>query len=322
MKSKIVQVIPVVLVLTAIGFRYFSLWCIFTTQICYGTTVSNISLTVTKPLYLFSLYLLPIAIILVFIPRSVFNSWLKFAAWALPLSFLYIASTEVSSARMGIDFFPFYRDDAARLAGQIFTGVSLALVAIKASIPSLRLFYERRYAENADAEIRAQLLLLVSAIGLVCLVVPICLLTWGSVSSPVDILGISIALALVSFLANVNAFSRAFSMFCREQSGVLARAFWYAGATFSALLAVAVAIFIFLYSNNLLDTVFASVLGAAIPIAFVAQALFFFSGTLTEVIKKKRGRSTAEWKGIFGLVLLAVSAAVMAIAMLMLRYAH
>jgi len=30
-----------------------------------------------------------------------------------------------------MDFFPFYRDDAARLAGQVFTGVSIILIAWK-----------------------------------------------------------------------------------------------------------------------------------------------------------------------------------------------
>lgn len=126
MKTKIIQSIPAMFALAAIGFRYFSLWCIFTTQVCYGTTVSHISLTVTKPLYLLSLYLLPIAIILVFVPRSVFISWLKLAVWAIPLLLIFISTQPVYSGFLSTD-----RDDAARLAGEVFAGVSLVLIIWK-----------------------------------------------------------------------------------------------------------------------------------------------------------------------------------------------
>lgn len=131
MKNKIIQFIPILIALLAIGFRYFSNWCIFTIGVCYGTTISHISLTITKPLYNFSLYLLPIAIIVAFIPRSIFNYWLKFVAWAIPLAIIFIALTPVSFTGLGMDFFPFYRDDAARLAGEVFSGISLLLIIYK-----------------------------------------------------------------------------------------------------------------------------------------------------------------------------------------------
>ncbi len=124
MKPKITQFIPVILALLAIGFRYFSVWCIFTVRTCYGTSIDHISLTVTKPLFYFSLFLLPITIILAFVPRSIFISWLKLAAWAIPLSILYIAMTPVIDNSL----LPFQRDDAARLAGGVFAGVSLLLI--------------------------------------------------------------------------------------------------------------------------------------------------------------------------------------------------
>ncbi|MFA5745021.1 MAG: hypothetical protein WC887_02300 [Candidatus Paceibacterota bacterium] len=131
MKKKLIQFIPALLALMTVGFRYFSNWCIFTTGVCYGTTISHISLTITKPLYNFSLYLLPILIILVFIPRHIFNSWLKFVTWSIPLAIIFIAFTPVSFTGLGIDFFPFYRDDAARLAGEVFSGISLILIIWK-----------------------------------------------------------------------------------------------------------------------------------------------------------------------------------------------
>ncbi len=130
MKTKIIQFIPAVFVLAAIVFHYLILWCIFTTRVCYGTTVSHISLTITKPLYFFSLFSLPLILVLVLIPKSVFNAWLKFAVWAIPLSILYIWATPVNSNSF-MDLFPFYRDDAARLAGILFTAASLLLILWK-----------------------------------------------------------------------------------------------------------------------------------------------------------------------------------------------
>lgn len=130
MKTKITQLIPVTLALLAIGFRYSSNWCIDVLYTCYGTWVHWISLSITKPLYFFALYSLPVAIILAFVSREIFKSWLKFAAWALPLVVIYIWTTPVSSTAW-MDLFPFYRDDAARLAGQVFLAISLALIVWK-----------------------------------------------------------------------------------------------------------------------------------------------------------------------------------------------
>ncbi len=83
------------------------------------------------PLYNFALYILPITIILIFVPREIFKSWLKFAVWALPLAFLYIATTPVSWSGIGLNFSSFYRDDAARLMGGVFSVVSAFLVIYK-----------------------------------------------------------------------------------------------------------------------------------------------------------------------------------------------
>jgi len=127
MKNKIIQFIPAILALVAIGFRYFSLWCINSVPSCYGTLIHQIALEVTKPLYNFSLFFILIALVLAFIPRNIFNSWLKFAVWAIPLSIIFIASTPVVDNSL----LPFARDDAARLAGEVFSGVSLILIIYK-----------------------------------------------------------------------------------------------------------------------------------------------------------------------------------------------
>lgn len=129
--KKLIQFIPVILALLATGFRYFGLWCTSPGYLCYRTWIDSNFLEVVNPLYNFSLFVLPIAIILVFIPRHIFNSWLKFAVWAIPLVIIFIALTPVSFTGLGMDFFPFYRNDAARLAGEVFSGVSFILIIWK-----------------------------------------------------------------------------------------------------------------------------------------------------------------------------------------------
>ena len=130
MKKRIVQFIPVIITLLAIGFRYLSNWCIDFSS-CYGTWVSHIALSFTKPLYFFALYSLPLAIVLIFVSRAVFKSWLKLAIVLIPILVLYIASVPTSWAGFGINLFPFYRDDAARAAAGYLTVFSLVLFAWK-----------------------------------------------------------------------------------------------------------------------------------------------------------------------------------------------
>ena len=130
MKTKITQFIPALVVLLAIGFGDFSQWCTGAGQICFRTVLDRIIPEITYPLYFFTLYSLPLAIILTLIPRHLFNSWLKLALWAIPLSFIFIAMTPVNSNAY-MDFFPFYRDDAARLAAEAFSVVSLIFIIWK-----------------------------------------------------------------------------------------------------------------------------------------------------------------------------------------------
>ena len=133
MKTKIIQSIPAILALVIIGFRYFSIWCTDSISFCYSSWINQISLSITKPFYYFALYFLPIAIILILVQRSTFNSWLKFVAWALPLSILYIIMIPVNSNAY-MDFFPFYRDDAARLAAGVVSVISLIFIIYKSVV--------------------------------------------------------------------------------------------------------------------------------------------------------------------------------------------
>lgn len=166
MKTKLAQFIPALLALVVFGLGYFSLWCTGAGQFCYRTWLDSVFLDVINPLYFFSLYFLPIALILIFVPRHLFNSWLKFALWAIPLALLHIFSTQVSSTAW-MDFFPYYRDDAARFAGEVFTVASLILIASKAILPKWREAYAKKYGiENADFKVKEQLIVFTSAAGL------------------------------------------------------------------------------------------------------------------------------------------------------------
>lgn len=128
---KIIQLIPAAFVLGSVGFSYFSQWCAGAGRICFRTVIDRMIPEVTYPLFFFAIFFLPVALILAFVPRSIFNSWLKLAAWMIPLLVLFIAVTPVNFTGLGMDFFPFYRDDAARLAGEVFAGISLVLIIWK-----------------------------------------------------------------------------------------------------------------------------------------------------------------------------------------------
>ncbi|MEK7604658.1 MAG: hypothetical protein AAB442_02605 [Patescibacteria group bacterium] len=130
MKNKLMQSVPLVIALVGVGFAHFSYWCMYSYGVCYSNWVSHIYQYFTNPFYNFSLYLLPLTIILVLISRPIFNSWLKLAVWAVPLSIIFIASNPVTSGGF-MDLYPFYRDDAARLAAQVLTVVSFLLIGWK-----------------------------------------------------------------------------------------------------------------------------------------------------------------------------------------------
>ena len=93
---------------------------------CLDSSIKNIG----SPLLIFSLWLLLCVVTTTLFSEKIFHSWLKFAVWAIPLCFILIAVTPVTSNSI-IDFFPFYRDDAARLAGGIFAAVSLIIIIWK-----------------------------------------------------------------------------------------------------------------------------------------------------------------------------------------------
>lgn len=130
MKNKITQFVPAILALLIIGFRYFGIWCTEAGNLCYRTWLDRTFLEITNPLDSFARYFLVITLVLILIPREIFKSWLKFAAWVIPLSILYIWTTPVWDTSL----LPFSRDDAARLAGGVFSAASLLLILWKSAV--------------------------------------------------------------------------------------------------------------------------------------------------------------------------------------------
>ena len=131
MKNKIIQFIPAILALLAIGFRYFGIWCVYSVNACYGGPIHQMFPYIITPLFLFALAFLPIAIILAFVSRVVFQSWLRLATWFVPLSLVIIFITPVTSNSWMPIFFV-SREDMAWATGGLFAVISLVLILWRA----------------------------------------------------------------------------------------------------------------------------------------------------------------------------------------------
>ncbi|MDE2020906.1 MAG: hypothetical protein KGJ13_11270, partial [Patescibacteria group bacterium] len=113
------------------GSWYLTDICIHAVGCLMRTILWDIALPIINPGYAFFIWALAISVVLVFVSKEIFISWLKFAAWYLPLMFLSIALTPVSYTGIGIDLYPYYRINAAHDAGVAFVVLSLLLIAWK-----------------------------------------------------------------------------------------------------------------------------------------------------------------------------------------------
>jgi hypothetical protein len=85
---------------------------------------------VGDPLLIFSAFGLLVGLSLLLASERTFRTWLKFAAWWILLSVIFIATTAVNPETGGfMQFYAFTRDDAARLMGALFALISLAIIA-------------------------------------------------------------------------------------------------------------------------------------------------------------------------------------------------
>ncbi len=131
MKTKVVQLIPAVLALATIGFRYFGLWCTNVGNPCYRGWLDQSFLGLVNPLDSFGRYFFLLTLILIFVSWPVFKSWLKFAAWVLPFVFLDIVSTPVWPRAQGLlGMFPGGpgRTEIAATDGKFFLASSLLVI--------------------------------------------------------------------------------------------------------------------------------------------------------------------------------------------------
>ena len=136
------QFIPALLALLFVGFRYISLWCVYSASVCYGGVIHQMFPYIITPLYLFSSAFLLVAIILAFVPRTIFNSWLRLAAWFVPLSLIIIFITPVTSNSWMPIFFV-SREEISLYLGIAFSAVSIILVIYKYLSLRRRFLYER-----------------------------------------------------------------------------------------------------------------------------------------------------------------------------------
>lgn len=101
----------------------------YTNGFCYGSWIDHLHEPLTQPIYYFALYAWPAVLATLFARGQIFKFWLKFAMYYIPIAFLLVALTPVMQAPgTFLDPFPFYRVNAAELAGQVFSVATFILV--------------------------------------------------------------------------------------------------------------------------------------------------------------------------------------------------
>ncbi len=128
---KYLRFVPIVIVISGLGFKHLALWCIYVLTECTATSfLHGIFGSLVSPLYLFSTVAIVPALVLIFVKKTTFHSWLRFAAWWLPLSAVLIATTpETSNSWMPLYFVG--KDTVTLIMASLFTAISLILIVWK-----------------------------------------------------------------------------------------------------------------------------------------------------------------------------------------------
>lgn len=135
MKQKFIQTIPLILCFSGIGIWYFGFQCVLVK--CFvSSIVWAHSLTLIKPIGLFSLAALPPTLILPFLKKELFQSWTRFALVWIIFSLIWVFVTPVTwedlGGDWGIQFIPSpVRSDVADFTGLAFTAISLVIIVWK-----------------------------------------------------------------------------------------------------------------------------------------------------------------------------------------------
>lgn len=128
MKQKFLQAVPFILVFASVTFSRLTADCARHYSTCNGgKLLINLSDWLTDPLYFYSLGFALGAFILLFIDRTIFNKWLRFAVWWVPISIVLIAITPSTSGQ----WLPLYfigKSLLALILGGIFSLITIVLV--------------------------------------------------------------------------------------------------------------------------------------------------------------------------------------------------
>lgn len=124
------QFLPLIFFSLAIPLGYFSSWCGVYSSCFFWSYFYDYAFTVFKPLWVFSLFCIPAVILLPIVKERVFKTWTRFSFVWILLSFLVIAwASEPSSS--WFQMIRFGGEDAARVMGILFSGISLFIVAFQ-----------------------------------------------------------------------------------------------------------------------------------------------------------------------------------------------
>lgn len=285
--------------LLAIGFSFFSLWCTDIGQLCYRTWLDRVFIDITSPLYFLSLFLLPIALIIAFVPRRIFNAWFKFALWAIPLSVLYIWNTPVTDT----SFLPFTRDDAARKAGLVFALASLICIALRPALVALNRL-NKNAAGLADSTnlIKEQIILLASITGSVCIAI---VLYFGDRGLSLSAFELLIAAA---FFATVYAVFKIFGILYQIRSN--SRAVLHTGALISIKLVIMVIFLVWTHTGAQSNDI-SPFVAYAFFVVIGAMILFLLFETAMQIRERIQNRPAASPKIIVSIIIVAINIAML-----------
>lgn len=130
-KSKLIQVVPVLLLGIITALAHFGSVCGFYKTCFVGSYISGLVSSVLDPVTIFGLYSLPGMMILPFASKKVFSVWLKFAAFWIALT-IFLVATAPEAMNAWFYIFDTTKSSTAGFMGGAFTLITLALLPITA----------------------------------------------------------------------------------------------------------------------------------------------------------------------------------------------
>jgi hypothetical protein len=122
--------LPFVLASLFIALDLLAVPCITANSCFLANYIWPVFYNLIRPLYIFSEVFVLVALILIFVRNTAFNSWLRFAIWFIPLSIIVIGTTPTSSN----SWMPLYfigKDTVTLVMAGLFTVISLVVIVWK-----------------------------------------------------------------------------------------------------------------------------------------------------------------------------------------------